>query len=142
MLRCFVSFTKSNLQSQSIKLWPLSIVHWTSAVRLFRDLFLIIVMVWRSFNLHNLIAIALNSNWPGISCIRNHTSRSLLAHCQLCSVESPDIAVGWVCSVAVQVTLYSFLWLFSPTQHKTVIKRQVFLRFNEPWRTAWGDATQ
>lgn len=76
---------------------------------------------------------------PGISCSRNRTSRSLLAHCQLYWAVSPDIAVGWVDSVAVQVILYSFFMPFySPTQHKTVIRNDNFSGSMNPGGDLFG----
>lgn len=49
---------------------------------------------------------------PEISCSQNHTSRNLLAHFQLCSVEWPDIVAISVDIVVVRVILCSFLRLF------------------------------
>lgn len=71
-------------------------------------------------------------NSPGKSCIQSHTSRSLLAHCQLYLAELPDTAVGWVGIVAVQVTSCS-LWCFylPPT-----VGSDKILRFNEPQKIA------
>jgi hypothetical protein len=49
---------------------------------------------------------------PEISCSQNHTSRNLLAHFQLCSVEWPDIVAISVDIVVVRAILCSFLRLF------------------------------
>lgn len=113
---CFISFTKSNLQSQSIVLCPAPPALWTTAVFCFCTE----IISWFIFNnCHSFDGRLICINWllwlqssPGISCIRNRTSRSLLAHCQLYWAGLPDIVVGWVGNAAVQETLYSFLWLF------------------------------
>lgn len=62
--------------------------------------------VWLLFNLNKL---TMSIGLPGKSCIRNRTSRNLLARFQLYWVEWPGTAEGWACSVAVPMTLNSFL---------------------------------
>lgn len=60
---------------------------------------------WLLAILNKLITISL----PGKSCIRSRTSKSPLAHFQLCWVEWPGTVGEWADNVAVRMTLNSFL---------------------------------